>query len=656
MAVHAIRKSLSVLGAAALAGALPLVMAAAPASAGPVISFTVNTTADLPDALVGDGICADTNGQCTLRAAIQESDAQPVGAVVDITVPAGTYVLVNGILPITRNTVVLTGAGAPLTIVKDGPKSHTQLFSVAAKSSASLSGVTLENAKTGRPLGGALANAGTTTLISDVVTGNTAKSGGGLSNGKGAILTLTGSTVSNNHALSATVNSTAGGSGGGISNAGTLHLTSTTVSGNYAGTGGFGSTDPGGHGGNGGGIASTGTVTVASSTVSGNQAGTGGYGLSGNESSGPGGNGGGIYESGGLLTITNSTVSSNTSGYGGPSGEVPFPPAGDGGGIWTSGSLQVTGATFSSNAGGGGNAIGGSGGAIFTSGTATISSSAFTGNTGGGEGVGGNGGAIANSGSLTLTSSTLTDNVAGAGGGSSNGGNGGGLYSAGSATVTGDLFSGNSGGAGGNAIPVDPGCSRPGYGGSGGAIYSLAAVQVANTTISGNAVGAGGFLFNPCAGEYPSGVGAGIANAGGVDIVSYSTIADNTDGIDNLSGTITLSGTIVADSTGVGDSAGSTNCTGAISEGTGYNLDSGTTCGFSAAGDITGTEPLLGQLANSGGPTETQALLSGSPAIDAGGTVADGCPATDQRGLPRPDDAADNGACDMGSFESQGIG
>ena len=43
-------------------------------------------------------------------------------------------------------------------------------------------------------------------------------------------------------------------------------------------------------------------------------------------------------------------------------------------------------------------------------------------------------------------------------------------------------------------------------------------------------------------------------------------------------------------------------------------------------------------------------------AIDHGGTTATGCPTTDQRGLARPDETADAGACDMGAYESQGVG
>jgi hypothetical protein len=58
------------------------------------------------------------------------------------------------------------------------------------------------------------------------------------------------------------------------------------------------------------------------------------------------------------------------------------------------------------------------------------------------------------------------------------------------------------------------------------------------------------------------------------------------------------------------------------------------------------SNPLLGPLQNNGGPTQTHALLAGSPAIDA---VTSGCPPppTDQRGVLRPQGAA----CDIGAYE-----
>jgi hypothetical protein len=67
--------------------------------------------------------------------------------------------------------------------------------------------------------------------------------------------------------------------------------------------------------------------------------------------------------------------------------------------------------------------------------------------------------------------------------------------------------------------------------------------------------------------------------------------------------------------------------------------------------DIVNANPLLGPLQNNGGPTQTQALLSGSPAIDKGSNT--NCPSTDQRGKARPKDGDGNGkaVCDIGSFE-----
>jgi hypothetical protein len=111
-------------------------------------------------------------------------------------------------------------------------------------------------------------------------------------------------------------------------------------------------------------------------------------------------------------------------------------------------------------------------------------------------------------------------------------------------------------------------------------------------------------------------------------------------------GVLLLENTIVAAQT-----AGA-NCSGPISDG-GYNLDDGTTCGFSSVNhSLTNTNPLLDPagLQNNGGPTRTIALLSGSPAIDTIPAGVNGCGTTltsDQRGVSRPQGPA----CDTGAFE-----
>ncbi len=100
--------------------------------------------------------------------------------------------------------------------------------------------------------------------------------------------------------------------------------------------------------------------------------------------------------------------------------------------------------------------------------------------------------------------------------------------------------------------------------------------------------------------------------------------------------------TIVANNTGVGG-----NCSGTITS-LGYNLEFGNTCVFTATGDITSTNPLLGPLANNGGTTQTMALPLGSPAINRIPNGTNGCGTTittDQRGFIRV------GPCDIGAYE-----
>src|SRR5688572_25640600 len=58
------------------------------------VVFTVDSTADLPDAAPGNGACAASGGACTLRAALHEAHAMPgVLASVEVRLPPGVYVL-----------------------------------------------------------------------------------------------------------------------------------------------------------------------------------------------------------------------------------------------------------------------------------------------------------------------------------------------------------------------------------------------------------------------------------------------------------------------------------------------------------------------------------------------------------------------------------
>jgi hypothetical protein len=77
----------------------------------------------------------------------------------------------------------------------------------------------------------------------------------------------------------------------------------------------------------------------------------------------------------------------------------------------------------------------------------------------------------------------------------------------------------------------------------------------------------------------------------------------------------------------------------------GHNIVQDDSCN-PAASDLILWDAQIGSLSNNGGPTLTHALLPGSPAIDAADDAL--CPATDQRGVTRPQGAG----CDIGSYES----
>jgi hypothetical protein len=78
----------------------------------------------------------------------------------------------------------------------------------------------------------------------------------------------------------------------------------------------------------------------------------------------------------------------------------------------------------------------------------------------------------------------------------------------------------------------------------------------------------------------------------------------------------------------------------------GGNIADDASCNLVTPSDQPSTDPLLGPLADNGGPTLTHALLAGSPAIDAAVDAA--CPPRDQRGVLRPAGAG----CDVGSVEA----
>lgn len=263
-------------------------------------SFGVNSTADTVDAALGNGVCADSAGSCTLRAAVMESNA--LAGDDTITVPPGNYDLIRpgrdensaatGDLDIT-GILTIVGAAPGTTIIDAG--GVDRVLEIQPGAAIRIQNVSLRNGYAGHSTnGGGISNNGGTLTATDIgVSGSRACSGGGIASaGITATATIVRATVTGNSGGGCYA--AADGLGGGIFNAGTMTLVESTVSGNTApGVYWF---HPGG-----GGIFNQRTLTVHSSTVSGNT------------------DGGGLVNFDGTLTIVNSTISGNVSstGYGG---------------------------------------------------------------------------------------------------------------------------------------------------------------------------------------------------------------------------------------------------------------------------------------------------------------------------------------------------
>lgn len=230
----------------------------------------------------------------------------------------------------------------------------------------------------------------------------------------------------------------------------------------------------------------------------------------------------------------------------------------------------------------------------------------------GGRGSGTSG--VNNDGDLTLTRVAVTSSVATsfAAAGVYNG-------SAGTLTVTDSTISGNSAGT------------------IGGGIYNLNVLTVTNSTVAGNTANTSGSNWE----------GGGIYTDGTATIVN-STITGNTafrgGGISvEGGGTAIVKNTIVAQNTATGvGQPGNCRVTGTLTS-QGNNLEDTNTCNFAAAGDVPNTAAGIGPLQDNGGPVDTRALVAGSQGIDRGS----GCPATDARGVTRPQ----QGGCDIGAYE-----
>jgi len=449
------------------------------------------------------------------------------------------------------------------------------------------------------------------------------------------------------------------GKGGAIYNTGQLTIVNSSIYSNSAYGGNGGSSDVGGPGGYGlgGGIYNaatgyaTGTVVIQNSIINSNYV-EGGIGGSGMYGLGArlGETGAGINNTG-VMTITNSMVKNNMA--------PAFSTNSQGGGIGNTGQLWVRHSQIEGN-----QSFTGIG--VFNQGTVQIGSSTIRDNVGFViSGNSGNGGGITNYGVLTITHSTIDNNSSGIGGGVYN--VGGGATNISNSTVASNTAHGSGGGVGnyggdiaisrstiahntsewsGGGISNQGSCS---FGGSGGPSAQKGFVAIQNSTVSDNISNRyGGGIFDESGYQSNNGFTTclqGITTINNATLV-YNTAITDGGGLYTRPTTVTQYAAVITTSNSLVANNQNNDCVASANIiSLGYNLDSDGSCPFMQTTDITNVNPLLGALADNGGETETHALLTGSPAIDAGGNAF--CERVDQRGIARPQ----NSICDIGAYE-----
>ncbi|MGA2470614.1 MAG: choice-of-anchor Q domain-containing protein [Solirubrobacteraceae bacterium] len=554
-------------------------------------------------------------------------------------------------------------------ISNDGPATITS-SSFDGNEATAGTGASASDGEGGGGNGGAIYNSYSTLVVQDSTFGATSanralnsaivtsgpNSWGGEGGQGGAIFDYEGDDTLGSDAFDANAADGApsgnqGGGGGGSGGAIDVEESDITINGgsftgNTASAGGTssGNTEPGG--GDGGAIGGGNSIIdISGATFTSNTANGGG---AGTVESGYGGEGGAIALYGGQLTLSSTTFTSNQALNGtGVSGGYNYESSAYGGALYLQTNAQVTGSTFTSN-------------------SATASS------VSGAPGADGGAVALQDGADGSFTDSTFTTNSVAAGGtaGSPNGGEGGAIdneYGA-VVTATADTFTGN---------------TAPN--GSGGALYAGSPLWLSASTLTGNSAEDGGGLYGNTSlvsvvnstldGNTAEATPAGDGEGGGIDgdistlrlasdtIVANAAYGNDSGGNVSVYGNVlAIHDTIIANGSLLGGgSSGEANCSIDVEEfdDQGYNAEDnqsdGNECGFDATGDLvdsTSLDASLGSLASNGGPTQTVALLAGSPAIDAGDPA--GCTdplgnvlTSDQRGVARPQEAR----CDIGAYE-----
>lgn len=556
----------------------------------------------------------------TIQAAVDDPGCDPIDIV------AGTYI--ENVV-ITR-ALTLSGqdADATVTVIDGGGLDSVIDVLVVGGPDVNISNLTVQN---GLASNGGGIYAGTGVVLDNVIVQQNVASntGGGIYVFDGP-LTMTNTLVIDNQASSAgggvdvrfdssisdsqILNNQIQPGGGvtqggaGINNRSSLSVTNTIISGNTTtiSGGGIFSNAPGD------------TLTLIDVTIENNEVGT---------------DAGGIYNWEGTLVVESSLIRNNGS------------TAWTGGGIYNDGTATISDSTIS------GHSVDWTGAGIQSQGDLTLIRSQVLNNASNING----GGIYHSSGTLELAESNVIGNSAI--------GEGGGIYLSNGGTALIVVDSEISANTAENGAGIRTGVGTVITGSTlhdntstdfGGGIYTTsgATLALANSTLSGNSASSGG--------------GAYLVSST-TSSVNSSTITDNSAsqelavaGFSSL-GSATVRNSIIA------NQALGVDCSVIGITSDGFNIESGTGCGFTNSGDMQATDPMLLPLGQNGGPTPTHALDELSPAVDMANPAGcdadidlDGTPETelgfDQRGQPRADipgvgNEAPDEACDVGAYE-----
>jgi len=535
------------------------------------------------------------------------------------TLSGGTINLTSGQLSVTQSVSIVGLGAGNLTISGGG---DLTVFNIASAINVSISALTITSGAAGaRGNGGDIYNSGTLALSSVTVSSGSAEIGAGMYN-NGGVVTITSSTFSDNNANQ---------QGGGILNAsgGTINVSSSSFTSNAAG------------GEAGGAICNeNASATLTGSTLTSNTAST--YGgavcnfsggvliLSGDTLTNNVADfwGGALFNYyGATISITNSTINNNTA-YGTFGGAL----------FNDQGTANITGSTFAGdNIDDFGLGVGGAIASLL--GTLNISTTTFNGD--GGVFVVGGGAIYADDISTTISNSTFTSNQAEYGAG---------IYqdSNDNMIVSGSTFTDN-------IASNDTGTVN-----YGGALYNSGSAYFYNTTVTANQAEYGGGIF--CFGDLiltnctvSANSATASSSAGGGIYIDNGEIG--------YAGNTTLYNTIVAQNT-LSNKTTQSDITGTLDVNDSKTKSSYNLIGTGGSGGLINNKrgnkitasPDLGSLAQNGGPTETMALQSGSPAIDAGSNALavdnnGHTLTTDQRGVGYS--RIVNGTVDIGAYEVQ---